>query len=146
MFIKYPERGAVKTRLASVPGDDLTYELYQCFLADISSMVRNVKAEKIIVYSGRESISFPDFPGIQCLRQRGNDIGQRMHNAFVDVFSHGFERCILMGSDSPDLPAVLVNDAFNKLDLADVVLGPSVDGEYYLIGCKRPNLRPYFMI
>lgn len=103
-------------------------------------MVREVKAEMIIVYSGAKGVSFPDFPGIDCLRQRGNDIGERMHNALLDVFALGFERCVLIGSDSPDLPAVLVNDAFDKLDLADAVIGPSTDGGYYLIGYKRQSL------
>jgi uncharacterized protein len=142
LFLKYPERGAVKTRLASVLGDDLTYELYQCFLADISAMTRHVKAQTIIVYSGSEGVSFSDFPGIRCIRQRGNNIGERMHGAFIDVFAQGFERCVLTGSDSPDLPLLLVNDAFDKLDSVDVVLGPSADGGYYLIGCKRQSLRP----
>jgi hypothetical protein len=141
LFLKYPERGAVKTRLASSLGDGLTCELYRCFLRDISVMTRQIKAEAIIVYSGPEGLSFSDFPGVQCLRQRGNNIGRRMYNAFADVFAQGYERCVLIGSDSPDLPALLVNDAFDKLDLADVVLGPSEDGGYYLIGCKQPNLR-----
>lgn len=142
LFLKYPERGAVKTRLAGSLGDDLTYELYLCFLRDISVMTRQIKAETIIVYSGPEGLSIPDFPGIQCLRQRGNNIGERMYNAFADVFARKFERCVLIGSDSPDLPAVLVNDAFDKLALAAVVLGPSADGGYYLIGCQRQGLCP----
>jgi uncharacterized protein len=141
LFLKYPERGAVKTRLANTLGDDLTYELYQCFLADISAMTRRIKAQTIISYSGPKNVSFSDFPGIQCLRQRGKNIGERMHGAFLDVFAQGFERCVLTGSDSPDLPAGLVNDAFDKLKSVDVVLGPSEDGGYYLIGCKQHSLR-----
>jgi hypothetical protein len=142
LFLKYPERGAVKTRLANTLGDDLTYELYQCFLADISAMTRHVKAQTIIVYSGSEGVSFSDFPDIQCIRQRGIDIGERMHHAFLDVFAQGFERCLLIGSDSPDLPVRQMNDAFDKLDSADLVLGPSTDGGYYLIGCKQHSLCP----
>jgi hypothetical protein len=142
LFLKYPDRGAVKTRLANTLGNDVTYELYQCFLADISAITRRVKAQTIIVYSGPEGVSFSDFPGIQCIRQRGNNIGKRMYHAFLDVFARGFERCVLTGSDSPDLPVGQVNDAFDKLDSADLVLGPSTDGGYYLIGCKRQSLLP----
>jgi rSAM/selenodomain-associated transferase 1 len=141
LFLKYPQQGTVKTRLASTLGNDLAYELYRCFLADISVMTRKVNAQAIIVYSGPEGISFPDFPGVQCLMQRGTDIGERMYCAFLDVFSQGFERCVLTGSDIPDLPSELVNNAFDKLKSADVVLGPSTDGGYYLIGCKRDSLR-----
>ena len=66
-----------------------------------------------------------------------------MHGAFIDVFAQGFERCVLIGSDSPDLPVGQVNDAFDKLYSADLVLGPSTDGGYYLIGCKRQSLCQY---
>jgi len=142
LFLRYPERGAVKTRLAGALGQDLTYELYTCFLADLSLMVCEVEAEKVIVYSGPENAAFPDFPGLRLIRQRGQDIGERMYFALADVFALGFERCVLIGSDSPDLPARLVNDAFEKLMSADVVLGPSLDGGYYLIGCKRATLCP----
>lgn len=140
LFLKYPERGAVKTRLAKALGDDLTYELYQNFLADISAMLNQIKAQTIIVYSGPPDVSFSEFPGVQCIRQRGGNIGERMYHAFLDVFTQGFEQCVLTGSDSPDLPAVLVNDAFDKLNSADVVLGPSSDGGYYIIGCTRKSL------
>jgi rSAM/selenodomain-associated transferase 1 len=140
LFLKYPQQGAVKTRLASTLGNDLAYELYRRFLADISVMTPKVNAQTIIVYSGPEGISFPDFPGIQCLVQRGTDIGERMYFALLDVFAQGFERCVLMGSDTPDLPAELVNDALDKLASVDVVLGPSTDGGYYLVGFKRDSL------
>jgi rSAM/selenodomain-associated transferase 1 len=141
LFLKYPERGAVKTRLTGALGDDLALDLYSCFLTDISVMTRQVNAETIIVYSGPEGVSFSTFPGAQCLLQRGADIGERMYFAFLDVFSQGFERCMLMGSDIPDLPAGLVNNAFNELSSVDIVLGPSTDGGYYLIGCKQSGLR-----
>ncbi len=140
LFLKYPERGKVKTRLADVLGEDVTCELYRRFLADIATMVRSVRAEKMIVYAGDDGLSFPDFSGIPCLRQHGSHIGERMNNAFADVFNLGYERCVLIGSDSPDLPARLIHDAFQKLSSADVVLGPSADGGYYLIGGQRSSL------
>lgn len=142
LFLRYPEQGAVKTRLAVTLGEDLTYELYTCFLADLAVMVREVEAEKIIVYSGPENAVFPDFPGLRLIRQRGNDIGERMYSAFSDVFALGVERAVLIGSDCPDLPSRLVNDAFEKLAVADVVFGPGTDGGYYLAGCNRGSLRP----
>lgn len=142
LFLKYPDRGKVKTRLADILGEDVTYELYHCFLADIATMIRDVRAEKIIVSSGNNGLSFPDFPDIPCLRQRGNNIGERMFNAFGDVFDLGFERCVLMGSDIPDLPVRLIDNAFEKLNSADIVLGPGSDGGYYLMGCTRSTLSP----
>ncbi|MEE9913147.1 MAG: TIGR04282 family arsenosugar biosynthesis glycosyltransferase [Deltaproteobacteria bacterium] len=144
LFLKYPERGKVKTRLADVLGDDLACELYTFFLEDLAAVVREVKAEPMIVYSGPAGAVFSDFPGVACIRQRGSDIGERMYFAFQDVFARGFERCVLMGSDIPDLPSAFVNDALAKLDSADVVLGPSTDGGYYLVGCNRDSLRRTF--
>lgn len=132
----------VKTRLAETLGHQLAYQIYHCFLADIAAMTRHVNAQTIIVYSGPAGMSFSDFPGVQCLRQRGSDIGERMHCAFLDVFALGFERCALAGSDIPDLPAGMINDAFEILRSVDVVLGPSTDGGYYLVGCRPGSLRP----
>ncbi len=140
LFLRYPEKGAVKTRLTAVLGEDRTYELYRCFLSDLALMVQEVDAEMIIAYSGPAGASFPEFPGIRCLRQRGSDIGERMYFAFEDVFAEGFDRLVLAGSDIPDLPSAFVNEALNRLAAADIVLGPSTDGGYYLIGCNRRGL------
>lgn len=141
LFLKFPERGKVKTRLAAVLGDDPAYRLYRCFLADIAAMTHHVNAQTIIAYSGPEGESFANFPDVQCLHQRGHDLGERMHAAFLDVFAQGFERCVLVGSDIPDLPTGMINDAFEILRSVDIVLGPSTDGGYYLVGCKSSSLR-----
>ncbi len=140
LFFKYPEHGSVKTRLARALGDDLAYELYSHFLADIATMAGNVEAEKVMAYAGPDDVVFPDFPTVRVIRQRGKDIGERMYNAFLDVFALGFKRAALIGSDCPDLPARMINQAFTKLAAADVVFGPGTDGGYYLIGCNRDSL------
>jgi uncharacterized protein len=144
LFLKYPERSKIKTRLAAALGDEAAYDLYLCFLRDIAAMTKQVKAEIIIAYSGPDHVTFDDFPVVYSLQQRGNDIGERMFFAMQDVFAQDYERIVLIGSDIPDLPADYVNDAFTKLALADVVLGPSADGGYYLIGCKPDSLRRSF--
>ena len=140
LFLRYPERGAVKTRIAETLGAEMTYELYRRFLADLAQIAREVNAEKIMVYSGPENAVFPDFPGLRLIRQWGTDIGERMYFAFQDVFALGFERCVLIGCDSPDLQDRLVNEAFDKLTSVDVVFGPCADGGYYLVGCKSAGL------
>lgn len=140
LFLRYPEKGVVKTRLAAALGEDRTYELYRCFLVDLSVMVREVKAATIIVYSGPAGAVFPEFPGVMCLRQRGDDLGDRLYFALEDVLALGFDRLVLAGSDIPDLPPAFVNEALNRLAAADIVLGPGTDGGYYLIGCRRGGL------
>lgn len=140
LFLKYPEPGQVKTRLASALGNEFALELYKCFISDISSEMHDVNAESIILYSGPDGISFPDFPDSRIIRQRGKDIGERMYNAFLDVFSGSAGKCVLTGSDVPDITAGLLQDAFNMLEHSDMVLGPSTDGGYYCIGFKRGRL------
>ena len=72
--------------------------------------------------------------------QRGEDLGARMHQAFVDVFAAGADAVVLIGSDLPTLPAAAVTEAFVQLDAgADVVVGPTDDGGYYLIGVSEPR-------
>ncbi|MHC4738892.1 MAG: TIGR04282 family arsenosugar biosynthesis glycosyltransferase, partial [Planctomycetota bacterium] len=73
--------------------------------------------------------------------QSGKDLGERMKNAFLRTFGNNFTRVIIIGSDSPDLPADYINLAFSALLTHDVVIGPSDDGGYYLIGfCKKAFL------
>lgn len=140
LFLKYPKAGEVKTRLAAVLGDALTYQLYKCFLADVATMTHHVNAQILIAYLGPANAVFADFPGVPCIGQRGCDIGERMFNALDDVLAEGFERVALIGSDAPDLPASMINDAFEILRSVDVVLGPSTDGGYYLAACNRGRL------
>jgi uncharacterized protein len=69
--------------------------------------------------------------------QKGSDLGERMKNAFADCFSEGFKSVVLIGSDFPDLPLRIIEDAFALLDSpSDAVIGPAADGGYYLIGLK----------
>ena len=68
--------------------------------------------------------------------QKGEDLGQRMSNAFDDVLSR-HEKVIIVGSDCPQLSPKIINDAFGFLDKSDLVLGPTYDGGYYLLGIKK---------
>ena len=67
--------------------------------------------------------------------QEGKDLGDRMKNTFSERFTEGYERVVIIGADSPSLPSAYVKQAFDFKE--DVVLGPSVDGGYYLIGMQR---------
>jgi uncharacterized protein len=140
VFLKYPEKGKVKTRIAAALGNDFALELHRCLIYDISAITRKVDADTVIAYSGPEGASFPDFPENRFFHQRGKDLGSRMYNAFVDVFSGGAENCVLIGSDIPGITAILLDDAFKKLEHSDMVIGPASDGGYYCIGFKRNGL------
>lgn len=140
LFFKYPERGRVKTRLASSFGEDFAFGLYVSFLKDILAMSDDVKTDKIIITDVHGDVP-PHLldmgTGYPTIRQKGKDIGIRMLNAFLQIFDMGYHRAVLIGSDSPDLPAEFIQRALNSLLTHDVVLGKSSDGGYYLIGLKR---------
>ncbi len=144
LFIKYPLLGQVKTRIAEALGDYFALELYRSLLADLSGLTRQINAETIIVYSGPERVAFNQFSGIPCIPQRGNNIGERMYNAFSDIFSAGAGKCLLIGGDIPGITAEILHEGYETLERANIVLGPTTDGGYYCIGLKQGSLKSTF--
>jgi uncharacterized protein len=134
LFMRYPEKGRVKTRLAAEVGDDLAYELYLCFLTDTLEGLEAFEADLFIAGTGNsEAHSIDLFKNALHIAQRGQDLGERMISAFHDVFSMGYTRAAIIGSDIPGMPFEAFRSAFDKLAGHDMVLGPSADGGYYLI-------------
>jgi len=144
VFAKEPEKGRVKTRLKN------GLRFYKAFLKDILATVREVKADsKILAYDcAREEPKFLKKVGGDLLlyKQTGRNLGERMHNAFQCAQSLGGRRIVIIGSDSPTLPAGLINQAFQSLSRVDVVLGPAIDGGFYLIGLKAPDKRIFSQV
>ena len=138
-FMKYPEEGQVKTRLSKDIGEIITVELYKNFVLDLLAMFEKPgihlflcfypenSQEKLIEWLGNQYCYMP---------QKGEDLGQRMKNSFIQAFTIGYSRVIIIGSDSPDLPDAFINEAFLSLKTNDVVIGPAFDGGYYLIGFR----------
>ncbi|MFC1570687.1 TIGR04282 family arsenosugar biosynthesis glycosyltransferase [Candidatus Omnitrophota bacterium] len=141
IFAKEPEKGKVKTRLEEAFTQKECVELYKAFLKDTLKLVECVKAdEKILAYesSGEASYLKGISEGLKMYRQVGSDLGERMHNAFCEASSNGSSKIVIIGSDSPTLSPSLVDEAFEKLEESDIVIGPTSDGGYYLIGLKNP--------
>jgi len=139
LFLRYPEKGRVKTRLAKVLGDDFVLELYQHFIIDILDSCKKVDADIVLAYAGSNGnlSNWPLCKAYNCVFQKGSDLGERMYNVLLEVSSLGYSRLVLIGSDMPDLPAKIISEAFESLKDKDIVLGPSRDGGYYLIGLNR---------
>ncbi len=147
-FVKYPEPGQVKTRLAARIGTTHAVELYQCFLDDLSATLANTEHDVIVCYSPDTTTAkawaqrrFP-FAASFCA-QRGSNLGERMVNAFQFGF-RAYQKLLLIGSDSPHLPLHILNQAFDALDEYDAAIGPSTDGGYYLIGFRNRILSSAF--
>jgi rSAM/selenodomain-associated transferase 1 len=146
LFVKAPEKGKIKTRLSHLIGDNVTRNLYKTFVADmldsfqykpkyslrIAFHPRNAKS-KVVRWLGKDYSYLP---------QKGDGLGERMSHTFKEIFSEGFEKALIIGSDIPDLPQHVLLKAFESLGTYDAVIGPSFDGGYYLIGFRNDTFFP----
>jgi len=140
LFIRYPEPGRVKTRLAARIGADEAAELYRNFILDILATLAKCGLPLRVYFSPSDrETALRAWLGPQYVfkPQRGPDLGARMRLAFEEAFGEGFSRGILLGSDVPDLPLSLLKEAVDALERHDAVIGPARDGGYYLIGFQR---------
>lgn len=139
-FVRAPEPGKVKTRLARAIGNDAALKLYVSFVADELEMLRNMPADVIICYYPRTSEQRMRIwlkNESYFMAQEGADLGIRMAVAFEKGFLDGYQKALLIGSDIPDLPSWLIVEAFDSLGTYDTCIGPSQDGGYYLIGFRK---------
>jgi len=145
LFVKNPTIGQVKTRLAEGIGPRTAAELYRNFIVDILATLRTLNVSLRVFFNPPQALrSLRKLIGRQycCVPQAGDDIGQRMKNAFIRAFNEGFSSVIVIGSDSPDLPADFLEQAFMVLDNYDVVIAPVNDGGYCLIGFTKQGFCP----
>ena len=145
LFAKSPIKGQVKTRLAAEKGDDFTVELYKRFVEDTISLVNNFDVHlKLCFYPPHTRLDFSKWLGEQyCYTpQVGDDLGERLMNAFENAFEEGFSNVVTIGSDSPDLPEHYLKKSVETLVEHDTVIGPTNDGGYYLIGFSKDGFIP----
>lgn len=136
-FTRNPELGKVKTRLAKGIGEKAALEVYIKLLEHTENVLQKINTDKCVWYSVsvRQNDIWPD-DSYQKKAQFGNDLGERMLNAFKDAFQHNYEKVIIIGSDLYDLQPKHIEEAIEALDNNDVVIGPAQDGGYYLLGMK----------
>jgi rSAM/selenodomain-associated transferase 1 len=139
VFVKSPEAQGVKSRLASAVGELKTRQLYRRFVEDLlDNLDKGDYCLKIFFYPPNRRQTVARWLGHDRSYepQTGDDLGERMKNAFEKSFLDGFEKAILIGSDSPDLPREIIEEGFAALTSDDTVIGPAYDGGYYLIGFR----------
>ncbi len=142
IYAKQPLPGLVKTRLCPPLTKTEAAELYLCSLRETVQRMQRGSFELVICYAGERQWFTETFPGITLSAQRGVDLGARMADSLNSFLHQGYRQAVLIGSDSPDLPLELVEQAFVKLQQFEVVLAPARDGGYVLIGeaIHRPEL------
>jgi uncharacterized protein len=144
IMTKAPRAGTVKTRLQPPLTAEEAAELNVCFLRDIAAAIVSSGGESkgigVFTPLGSDSEYANVLPSdFILIPQRGDSFGERLTNAATDLLRVGFESCCLINSDSPTVTADAFRQAVVKLQRADnrIVLGPSDDGGYYLIGMRK---------
>jgi len=138
VFAKNPDLGKVKTRLAKTVGDKKALEVYLKLLEHTHAIADKTAADKAIFYSERiEEFDILDYYKFPKFLQKGNNLGERMDRAFGEAFAQDYQRVVIIGSDCYELSEEIIEDAFTLLEDHNVVLGPALDGGYYLLGMDR---------
>ena len=137
VFIKNPRLGKVKTRLARTLGDEKALRIYQALLSHTRLVSLGLDIDRHLYYSHfidhNDNWSSENFDK---QLQLGNDLGARMANAFQEILKR-YDKAIIIGSDCASLSPEIIKNAFGLLDENDFVIGPALDGGYYLLGMKE---------
>jgi rSAM/selenodomain-associated transferase 1 len=146
LFAKFWQPGLVKTRLAASIGDEKSCDLYFAFLNHLINKLSDIGTDRRLVYSPpeRETCFREIAPNSWGLYpQSTGGLGARMHSFFSDQFklakppAHCVRNVVIIGADCPQIKSATVERAFEELERASVVIGPSVDGGYYLLGMRE---------
>lgn len=140
IFTRNPVLGKCKTRLAATVGNESALEIYKFLLQHTVNVTKNLMVAKQVHYSEEiwENDVWDSLIYDKKL-QKGIDLGARMANAFQDEFASGFEKIIVIGSDMHDLDQADIEKAFSALKDNDYIIGPAIDGGYYLLGMTKFN-------
>ena len=141
VFGRVPVPGRVKTRLARAVGPLAAARLYRLLLEHTLTQARSAGPPVTLALVDTDGLGevWQPPPGLAVVDQGPGGLGDRMGRTFGRHFAAGAEVMVLIGSDLPGLSADLLRDAFSALTSAPVVLGPSVDGGYWLVGQRRPG-------
>lgn len=140
IMLRVPEKGTVKTRISRDLSVDKVLELYKNFVKDVLTSVKKTALHTLVFFYPDKrkdllkkwlGLNFKYFP------QKGENLGDRMQNAFLKAFSLGFDQATLIGTDCPELSDEIIIDSFKGIDEKGAVIGPAKDGGYYLIGFKK---------
>lgn len=158
IFTRVPVPGKTKTRLMPYLTPGQCARLHECFLKDIAKICPETGADLFVCYTSQEAERHGESsgsadsarasagilkeifgPSAEYYRQSGDDLGERMLQAIREVHGRGYEECVLIGTDVPEVEGPDIRQAFGILDSKDVVFGPTADGGYYLVGMKSPR-------
>ena len=143
IFYRNPKLGEVKTRLATTLGKEKALDIYKKLALHTKTITEPLLMDKIVFYS--EGVDLMDiWPNATYLKaiQHGQDLGDKMKIAFTAGFESGYTSICIIGTDCYELTTKAIEQAFHLLQSSDAVIGPAVDGGYYLLGMRsvHPSL------
>ena len=144
VFTRYPETGRAKSRLIPALGPEGAAKLQRVMTEHTLNWARELAARAAVSvevhFDGGEKRRMRNWlgPDLTYRRQAAGDLGARMAEAFQIAFDAGVRQAVIVGTDCPAITTSLAHGAFEALDENDLVLGPALDGGYYLIGLQRP--------
>lgn len=142
IMAKAPRQGSVKTRLAESLSLQAVTELYRCLLNDTIALAQRLDHVEIAIMcpaSDVEDLSRAVADTVRIVPQTGQGLAAGLASVFADFATPGHQRVIAFNSDSPHLPASALETAFDLLEDCNLVVGPTHDGGYYLIGAKASH-------
>lgn len=147
IFAKAPIPGQVKTRLCPPLTHDEAATLHGSFVLDtlertkVAVIKLKVPFDRYLACTPSSTLVFfkimEERQGVKLIDQEGQDLGERMHRAFEAFFTRGYRHVLIVGTDVPSLPLSYYQQALELLEKHDLVLGPALDGGYYLIGLNQ---------
>ena len=141
VFVKAPRPGQVKTRLAETMGAEAACAAYGRLVDTLLKNLAPLPALELRFAPDEAEGEIRPWlqPGWQARPQGGGDLGRRLQQSFVEAFSAGAKRVVIIGSDCPEVNAADVQQAWSELTSHDLVVGPATDGGYWLVGLKQPQ-------
>ena len=141
-FTRVPKPGVTKTRLLPILSGDQCAVLHTAFLKDLSQVYRQIDADLFVSYTedpqwGLLEDLFPQAAGL--FPQTGAGLGEKMYHALCHVLNLGYDGVVLTGADLPLTTKAHLESGFEALTGADIAIGPTSDGGYYLVGMKKPH-------
>lgn len=137
VFAKAPVSGRVKTRMTPPLPPDEAAALYEACLRDVVALCARERARVELWYHDEHHAAgyfATEFPHLMQAAQSGGHLGEKMRDAFARSFADGAQRTLIVGSDVPTMPENVLNAAVSGLRETEMVVGPTLDGGYYLIG------------
>lgn len=142
VMAKAPRPGMVKTRLTQNLSVEAVTELYRCLLDDTMALARSLSTVEVAIMcpaADVEELTRLARGAVSVVAQKGHGLSAGLTSVFAHYAAPGRQRIIAFNSDSPHLPASILQSAFEALTVHDLVVGPTDDGGYYLVGAKTAH-------